>query len=168
MFLTTYFLMAPKLTQKKLRDVDWAWLAGFIDGEGYIGIVRHRKRADSQQSDTWQYHPWVIVTNTDISILDYLESVVSSQKRAPLGRTAGHKLGYQVKVSKFKEVTRLLTGVYPFLRMKKKQAELLMKFCELRNGVKIITGRGSRGSSSFGENEEKIYLQLRKLNKRGI
>ena len=160
--------MVPKLTQNKLRDVDWAWLAGFIDGEGYIGIVRHRKVADTQQSATWLYHPWLIITNTDVLVLEYVESVVSSQKRASLGRTAGHRLGYQVKVTKFKEIERLLTGIYPFLRAKKEQAKLLMKFCDLRVRAKIVTGRGSRGSSSFGENEEEIYLQLRKLNKRGV
>jgi len=153
---------------KVLSKVDKAWLAGFVDGEGYIGIVRQRKKANRQQSDSLVYHPWVIVTNTDTKILEYIQSVVLTQKRASLGFTEGHKIGYQVKITKFGEVIALLEEILPYLKVKSEQAKLLIKYCKTRGGTRIITGRGSRGKTSFGTLEEKIYQKLRVLNKRGI
>lgn len=150
-----------------LSETDKAWLAGFIDGEGYIGIVRSRKKITGQSSDTLLYHPWVIVTSTDVKVLEDIQLVVSTQKRASLSRTAGHKAAYQIKITKFNDVVLLLEAVLPYLRLKHKQAKILVEFCKYRDSVKIITGRGSRGKTSFGEVEEKMYLKLRELNKRG-
>jgi|SRR3989344_7422246 len=150
-----------------LSETDKAWLAGFIDGEGYIGIVRSRKRKTRQSSDTWRYHPWVIVTSTDVKVLEDIQLVVSTQKRASLSRTAGQKAAYQIKITKFNDLVQFLEAVLPYLRLKQKQAKLLIEFCKYRESVKIVTGRGSRGETSFGEIEENIYLQLRELNKRG-
>lgn len=59
-----------------LSETDKAWLAGFVDGEGYV-----------TQSGTWQYHPWIIITNTNQNIVDYVLTVVLAQKRASLRRT---------------------------------------------------------------------------------
>lgn len=150
-----------------LSETDKAWLAGFIDGEGYIGIVRSRKKITRQSSDTLLYHPWVIVTNSDVKVLEYIQSVVSTQKRASLSRTAGQKATYQVKINKFDDVMLLLEAVLPYLKLKHRQAKILIEFCKYRESAKIVTGRGSRGETSFGEIEENIYLQLRELNKRG-
>lgn len=145
-----------------------AWLAGFIDGEGFLGVVKQRKIANRLQSDSWLYHPWVTVTSTNLSIIEEILSTVWGGKKASLGRTAGHKLGYQAKFTKLEAVERLLNNVKPFLRLKGSQADLLLEFCRLRKMAVIKTGRGSRGKTSFGAKEEKIYLELRKLNKRGV
>ncbi|MEK9208188.1 MAG: hypothetical protein AAB922_06900 [Patescibacteria group bacterium] len=153
---------------KFISETEKSWLAGFIDGEGYIGIVRAKKRATRQRSDSLLYQPWIIITSTDIKVLEDIQLVVRTQKRASLRPTEGRKIGYQIKINKFDDVVDFLEAVRPYLRVKQKQAELLVKYCRLRKKVKIITGRGSRGQSSFGKNEEIIYLKLRKLNKRGI
>ena len=150
-----------------LSETDKAWLAGFIDGEGYIGIVKGKKKAGPWNSDSLIYHPWVIVTSTDTKVLEDIQLVVSTQKRASLSRTAGQKAAYQVKITKFDDIVLLLEAVLPYLRLKQKQAKLLIEFCKYRDSVKIVTGRGSRGETSFGDVEENIYLQLRELNKRG-
>ena len=35
---------SPKITRiSEISEIDKAWLAGFIDGEGYIGIVKSQK-----------------------------------------------------------------------------------------------------------------------------
>ncbi|MDO8488058.1 MAG: hypothetical protein Q7S31_01955 [bacterium] len=151
----------------QLSETDKAWLAGFIDGEGYIGIVRIKKKVTRQSSDTWRYYPWVIVTNTDTKVLADIQLAVSTEKQASLSRTEGHKPAFQVKISKFDDVAQFLEAVLPYLRLKQKQAQLLIDFCKHRKSAKIITGRGHRGMTSFGEIEEKIYLKLRELNKRG-
>lgn len=151
----------------QLLETDKAWLAGFVDGEGYIGIVRVRKKPGPWNSDTFLYHPWVIVTNTQPNIIDYIQTVVSTQKRAFLGHTGDRKHGYQAKITKFDDVIEFLEALLPYLKLKQEQAKLLIQFCKLRKNAKVISGRGHRGRSSFGTVEENIYLKLRELNKRG-
>jgi len=151
----------------KIDDYTKAWLAGFIDGEGYIGIVRQRKKPGKYNSATWQYHPWIIITGTDKDIIDDL-CIVLDAKRASLSPTAGHKIGYQAKITNFASLRKLIEWITPFLRIKNQQAILLLKFIDYRENSIIVTGRKSYGNSSFGIDEENIYLELRKLNKRGV
>ncbi len=100
---------------KFISDTDKAWLAGFIDGEGYIGIVRAKENINSQQSDTWQYHPWVIVTNTSLNIIEYLQGAIRTHNRASLSPTRGHKHGYQAKITKLEDTIHLLESISPSL-----------------------------------------------------
>ncbi len=62
-----------------LSETDKAWLAGFIG------------KAGPWNSDSLIYHPWVIITSTDTKVLEDIQLVVSTQKRASLSRTAGQK-----------------------------------------------------------------------------
>lgn len=135
-----------------LPETDKAWIAGFIDGEGYVGITRHRKKANHEQSNSWLYHPWLVLTSTDTRVLEYIQSVISTQKRTFLRRTGARsqdKEAFQVKVTKFSEVVSALGAVLPYLKIKARQARLVIEFCKIRTKAKII------------------YLKLRKLNKRG-
>lgn len=51
-----------------------AWIAGFMDGEGYLGIVRQRKKETRTQSPTLQYHPYIIISNTQRNVIDRIQS----------------------------------------------------------------------------------------------
>lgn len=72
-----------------------------------------------------------------------------------------------MKITKFNEIEALLKQIKEFLQIKREQVRLLLEFISVRQNVKVITGRGYRGATSFGEREEKIYLKLNELNKRG-
>lgn len=50
------------------------WLAGFIDGEGYIGIEHQRKKETNKQSASLLYHPYLIISNSNYDVLkwDYI------------------------------------------------------------------------------------------------
>lgn len=42
-----------------------AWLAGFIDGEGYVGITFQKKKETKTQAASPLYHPYIIIANTN-------------------------------------------------------------------------------------------------------
>jgi len=114
-----------------LSPTQKAWLAGFIDGEGFIGITFQRKKETKQQSSTPRYHPFLIITNKNKASIFYIEEI------------------------------------RPYLKIKRKQCDLLLKYIEIRQKKVVVTGAGSRGSTSFSVEEEKIYSKLLALNKRG-
>ena len=53
-------------------EIQKAWLAGFIDGEGYIGITFQRNKETRKSSATPKYHPFLIIVNTNKNILDII------------------------------------------------------------------------------------------------
>lgn len=146
-----------------ISPISKAWLAGFIDGEGYIGLVKQIKPTGGLR-----YHPQFVITSTDKKILDEILLLIPIAKWAFLRRTEGHKLGFQLKIVKYEHLREFLELIKPYLRLKYRQAELIIRFCKLRNEIKIITGRGSKGKTSFGIMDEQIFNELSNLNKRGI
>jgi len=68
-------------------------------------------------------------------------------------------------LTKARELTNLLKEIKQYLIVKNQQCELLLEYLKLRKERKIITGRGSRGKTSFSIEEEEIYKKLLALNK---
>jgi len=152
-----------------LSPTQKAWLAGFVDGEGYLGILFQRKKENSQQSASPLYHPYLIVTNTDRNSIFYIREILGEGRIYEFDRkNYGFSPSLQYKLTKREALKRLLVEIKPFLRVKYKQAELLLKFLETRERRKIVTGGGSRGKTSFSKEEEEIYQELLRLNKRGL
>lgn len=93
--------------------------------------------------------------------------MVDMGKQVMQRRTGVWKDVYQLKITNHNDLILFLKLLVPFLRIKKTQAELLIRFCKERKNKVIETGRGSRGKTSFDKLDEEYYLQLRKLNFRG-
>jgi hypothetical protein len=58
-------------------------------------------------------------------------------------------------------VIDILQKIYPYLRVKRKQAEIIFKFKNLNNGV------GNPVDDDNWEKRENLYLEIRKLHQRG-
>ena len=145
-----------------------SWLAGFIDGEGYIGITFQRKKETIRQSASRRYHPYLIITNSNQQILEEIKKIVGYGKVYTMcGRNKNQKQAFQYKLTNMKMLDVVLRLISPHLCIKQQQCALLLDFINVRKNAKIITGRGRRGCSSY-TTEEEIYQKLRSLNRRGI
>lgn len=145
------------------------WLAGFIDGEGYIGITYQLKRATRQSSQTPRYHPYLIVTNTKKEPLLFIQELIGAGKIYELPNPSHkHKASFQYKLAQMSILDDVLTTLIPHLRLKRKQAIIVKKFIAHRSIVIKHTGRGSRGSTSFDSTDAELYQQLLDLNHRGV
>ena len=97
---------------------EWAYLAGVIDSDGCIRIYgEKRKRAPSSIS--------VIVTNGDSSLIMWLRDRFSGRVY-----TRGKQRCWNVCWTA-KKAVYILEGIYPFLIVKQKQAELTLAFQSL-------------------------------------
>jgi len=147
-----------------LSPTQSAWLAGFIDGEGFIGITFQRKKENKIQSASPRYHPYLIITNKNRDSIFFIHKLVPGGRIyefSPLSPV------FQYKLSKREVLRDLLKELKPYLIVKKRQSKLVLKYIDIRNSRKITTGSGSRGKTSFSLEEENIYRQLLSLNKRG-
>lgn len=126
-----------------LSDLEIGWIAGILDGEGYIGLHGGK-----------YYCPLVGVANTNIHIIAKLCSltgIVHVSKHQPKGN---RKLLYNWEVSAVRDVILLLSKVSPHLIGKKYQAEILLEYCLL----KVLHNKVDK---------ESYYLRLKELNRRG-
>ncbi len=153
---------------QRLTRTEMAWLAGFIDGEGFIGITRQNKRESAKEAAGIHYHAYLIITGTDRAAIHYIHTMTGCGHVAIQNRTGGNKTSYQWKLSRYADLLEILKQVRPYLRIKRSQCDLVVQFITLRNNVAVPSGRGSRGQTSYTEAEHHIYQQLKVLNKKGI
>jgi hypothetical protein len=133
---------------QNLLVVDWAWLAGFIDGEGTITLSLYRKR-----DNTHGLYPEIIVAQKDRWVLDYIHQSVG------MGSIKKNGNGSHVWYVRGTKVKALLDQLLSHLVVKQESAKLLIEFCERR----IIAGwRGP-----FTERDWQIELEIRARNKKG-
>lgn len=146
-----------------------AWLAGFIDGDGFIGITFQRKKANKQQSSTPRYHPFLIITNRNKKAILHIKNIIGEGRIYQFRRKSNtsHSPIFQYKLSKMEALANLLEKIKPYLKIKHLQCDLLLRYIKIRQKRPIVTGKGSRGVTSFSAEEEAIYQKLLFLNKRG-
>jgi len=120
-----------------LSETEKAYIAGLIDGEGTIGVHKGKGACLT---------PRVQIANTNIPILTWLLEKI--------GTGYVHRTEYETA---FYDVKPLLTATLPYLKIKKRQAELVMEFVDLRLSR-------SKWFDQFTQREIEIREELRKLN----
>jgi hypothetical protein len=135
------------------KDVQ-AYLAGLLDGEGYLGATIKKKRGGS-----YSYHVAVRLCMTAIDLLRWVASETGGRLtlihyRNPRSRKCG-----DVRWNK-PQTVQLLRLVLPYLRLKDRQARLLL-------GLASLQECSSGGHPFAWEIQTNIYMELRKLNRRG-
>ena len=121
-------------------------MAGFFDGEGYIGILKRKKK------EKWniEYFIQLSIGQMDGEIMDWV-----------VNNFGGHlhlvkRDGSYYWIASNKEAYNILKRIVPYLIYKKPQAELAIKFYEERVLRKPIPKEEL-------ERREKIYLELKSL-----
>ena len=105
-----------------MKRTELAYIAGIVDGEGYIGInADHRKR--NPDRPCWRLK--VAVTNTNEWLVQYLKfsmggGVIVLKRLHP-------RPCYQWEIG-YGKAAEFLQLILPYLRLKKPQAELAIKF----------------------------------------
>lgn len=113
-----------------MTEVEKAYLAGLVDGEGTITLSRHHKGQNPQ--------PRLAISNNCLSVLEWARSVTGKGliiRRSP--RKEWHRQSYVWQVCLAGAVLEILAEIRPYLRIKQRHASLLLdeyKACTPRNG----------------------------------
>lgn len=145
-------------------ETDKAYLAGLIDGEGYIGILKTMKgnKKHFTSAKDYLYCPIFKIAMTHKPVLEYLHSkyggTLNTRKRQIINPK--HKEAYDW-VIKNRKVMVILDQVYPYMRVKKEEVEILRKFFVTNNGA------GKPISEEHWKIRDGLYAEIRKLHYRG-
>jgi hypothetical protein len=111
----------------RVTKVDAAWAAGFIDGEGHIGIHRIRDRRAGSIRE-FRLNPRIIVGQTHRQPLDRLVEIFGHSVHVRAERAA-RRTFYVWEVNGARGTAAVLAAVIPYLTLKRPEAEMVMTLC---------------------------------------
>ena len=105
---------------KDLNETDAAYIAGLIDGEGTITLIRKHKNENRQLS--------VSISSTEKNLLDYVKSVTGVGKITNKRTSKPHHAPSFAYAVYNRQALALLQQILPYLKSYKyKRAELILK-----------------------------------------
>lgn len=147
-----------------ITETERAYWAGFIDGEGCISI---KKNKPTKARYNPQYTLRVSIGNTDSTNNRELKKLGASIiTHRP--RKENWKISYYAEFTA-KNARAFLQEIYPFLRLKAKQAALALEFQELVSTQykNLLYQNGTKGRGKFSDlqiaDRERFYQQLKTL-----
>lgn len=154
---------------------DLGYIAGVIDSDGYIGLARQRE-SRRRGNITESYKPIVTVTQAQPEALDFIRSLVGGSNGKNKSSNNNHRPLYRWGFYSNKTTSDFLRVIEPYLKIKRKQAQLVMEFCSLRMEAiadKVVLrdnqGKFRKGSSknTYTGIEKELWEQILKLNQTG-
>jgi len=151
-----------------MNSVECAYLAGVIDGEGCLSIVKHNNKT----SRGWRYEPCLSVSNTDKRLLDWIKNETKVGNVYPKEyKNRKNKLCWVWQTYKIEDITDVLDSTIEYLLVKFQVALLLGEFC-LAQSLRLSKwkrqrdkkGRFIKHELPYFTRQHEIYQELRKLN----
>lgn len=136
-----------------LSKIELAYIAGIIDGEGYIGIYKRKNK-----NSNYQYQ--IAISNTNFKLIRWINKKIKFGSVYYLEKKDNRKpqLKYTIHGN---EAVLLLKNVLKYLIIKKKQAKIVISLSENKfNGKKVPI--------IYQRKRINLYKKLRKLNKKGL
>jgi hypothetical protein len=130
------------------------YLAGFIDGEGYLSVITH---SDTRTKRGFTLQPIIAIGSVDKVILDEI-SKITTGKFQSRKKTKNHKQIYALYIQDLEGIKLCLKKILPYLIIKKQQATLLNEYVKLRLKNK---------NKVYSERELEIAKIFKTINKRG-
>src|SRR5215471_14244408 len=107
------------VTRGKASDLDLAYLAGIVDGEGSVGLDKM-----GTQNQRWvniRFHPQVTVVNANMDLMVWLSASFGGTFRPRQQQRPYHKQTWRWKLTG-RAAADLCQDLLPFLRIKHAQA----------------------------------------------
>jgi len=114
---------------------DWIYLAGFIDGEGNIGIDKYGKYRNSIN-----YACKVAISNTNREVLEWIKSCCGGYISTLKRKLPHHKECYQLTLRHLCAY-KMLKEVEPYLKIKRELAQIAIRVgqrCQIKYDHKRI------------------------------
>lgn len=134
-----------------LEETEKAYLAGIVDGEGTVTLMKHHRN----ETPT----PCVSVANNNLQLLKWIKTkvggvIVSKKKSKP-----HHSDSYAWSVRQDRAI-RLLGEIKQYLIIKKPHADLII------DKYKSVTHRAGKYTSKMLKQKMRLVAKIRKLNQR--
>jgi hypothetical protein len=153
-----------------------AWAAGFIDGEGYIGIQRKLDRNRWRKEPTEvrgiaapfirlaTYKLKVSVSQRNREALEFIQDLFGGTIRQTYTTTQPGTVYHSLELSSLKAL-RLLEGIYPYLINKRAVAAVAIEFGRWYDNTKNRPGSGHPMSDERRQRASDYCDAVQKINR---
>jgi hypothetical protein len=147
--------------------MNWAYLAGVVDSDGCITVVSRKRKGHYIPT----FEPRIIIANESREWLEEIKAMMPGY--VTISAYAGTKVTegkvyrknyYHLTVANMQTLKKVLNELLPHLVLKKRQAELMLKYIELRESKRSRKGL-RRTQSTISEEELNIVKEIWRLNK---
>lgn len=163
-----------------VQEWEVAWFAGFMDGEGSIGIVT------ASRSGKWgnavSLRPLIQFSTTSLEALEKSLDIVGRLDITKSGYTfqekkpEKHKDAFYLRIARINDIRKLCEAIIPYAVLKRQQWEIMLQFVNSRlEGVEVKPdgrlpqgGDWKREKRLYSEFEIECARQLYMLNNRGV
>jgi len=151
-----------------LSEGEIGYVAGLIDGEGCISVIKHNNRTQFK-SDT--FHPYLSISNNNLNLLHWIKEILEGGRIERQYTDLGLSTRYSTTNPSIIENLFMLT--LPYLRVKRKHVETMFEYlkvrvrrADLRRKNRDAKGRLIKGVMSPSIIDLKYYEIFHKLNLR--
>jgi len=139
-----------------MTEPEKAYIAGIVDGEGCIRVNKTDKETRKNPSYNINCH----IVNTNKEVLEYIQSIIYCGKIFIHPKLGKRKILYKLSIDSC-NIQDFIKTIYPYLRIKRKQAEIAFRFFNLTIGRRA-------GKQVLKDNilqQEILYEEMKNLNK---
>lgn len=141
----------------ELSMEDRLYIAGLVDGEGMITVSVKKNNAIPGKGGS-PIQPLITISNTNKELIDYLKSLLHGSTLKTIHAKGRRKDCWTLQIARLLDVKALLEQIVPYLRVKKRQAKLLIEFCNVRLNDRWM---------KYNPRLFQIAKEIRRLNCRG-
>ena len=151
---------------KDLTEAEKNYIAGLFDGEGTIVISLNKR--DNRAAKM------IKIGTTCKELVEWLHRKLGIGWTMNNRQKPGEKPVYRFQITRFKEIETFLSWIKDSLIVKRKQAELMLEFCDLakQRRVRLLLNPDTKKiirslQTKISPREWEIYREIKELNKRG-
>lgn len=139
------------------------YLAGLVDGEGYISIL------PPYDLGRMHYKPTIKMALTDKSgyILFEIKELLGGHIYKRIFHNKNFNNAYCWEVSTFTTTKKVLDYIRPYLILKKEQAEIVNEFLKTKGRTLSADGTFTKINPQVLVKRQRLYNLVKELNKRG-
>lgn len=147
-----------------MEESTLGYIAGIIDGEGSIMIMRVAGKAFMEQRRKRgcyipHYHPQIRIGMVERAPLDLIVRATSLGEVVQEKSYNNRRPMFRWNIRRRESIIKFLEMIYPYLLVKKKQAEIVIHFCK-----EWVSNNGFRLSDEILQKRHDAWLAVRSLN----
>lgn len=146
---------------EEIIEADYIYAAGFIDGEGHIGIMKMTGNSNINQMYP-SYTLLVQIYNTNLEVLEWFQRKFGGKFYEVMSLQPNRKDQWYWKLTS-KSACEFLKLIRPYCIVKREQVKLAIEFYDSKKNF-----TGYIIPKEEVEKREQFYLQFRKLNQKGV
>jgi hypothetical protein len=142
---------------ESISEVDIAWMAGLLEGEGSFGLDnRSKKRYENSTSPPGVY---IKISMTDEDVIEKMAKLVNKASFSPARVTKKNKKVYNLHIGDRETLLVLLPRLFPYLG-KRRQAQVQVCIDALEDWKKWLAEGGRSKMAKLGAEARKRKLVL--------